>query len=410
LKLKGGFISRAGLMATVVCVGSAFSGAAVSSAALADHQPAPAHASVIGGQAASIAEFPSLAFIQAEEPLIGTFACTGTVVAPRIVLTAGHCVEDIESGAITPASGYAMATGIANLAQVKKPNISQVSQALVYPGFKPSQLRGDAGLLILKAPVAAPALPLATAADNALLDPGTPISIAGWGLTDAEAKEVPAQLQTGSSVIQGSEYCKHQSALYYPFYSPTLQLCAVDTLNHAVSGCYGDSGGPAIAHRADGSPVEVGIVSTGGPGCSPSLPNIFTRVDQVSAWVASWVAAVESGGPVPAIAIPKAHPILLTFARARDLSAIGLEEDFKYRFRKASERRIGCGRVTKEKVKCGVTWAQGGNDYFGTITIYYAIRRNSVVWNDRYKIHWVDDHCWFHSGHRQTCVIRTRAR
>jgi secreted trypsin-like serine protease len=410
LKLKGGFISRVGLVAAVVCLGSAFSGAAVPTAALADHQSASAHASVIGGHAASIAELPSLAFIQAEEQPIGIFACTGTVVAPRVILTAGHCVEDIESGAITPASGYAVATGIANLTQVKKPDVSLVSQALVYPGFKPSQLRGDAGLLVLKAPVAAPVLPLAAAADNALLEPGTPISIAGWGLTDAQAKNAPAQLQTGSSVIQDSEYCKRQSERYYPFYSPTLQLCAIDTPSHTVSGCFGDSGGPAIAQRTDGSPLEVGIVSTGGPACSRFLPNIFTRVDQVSAWVASWIAAVESGGPAPAITIPRAHPPLLTFSRAKDLSAIGFEEDFKYRFRKASEKRIRCTRIAKEKVKCGVAWAQGGNDYFGTVTIYYAIRRNSVVWNDRYKIHWVDDHCWFHSGHRQTCVVRTRAR
>ncbi len=100
----------------------------------------------------------------------------------------------------------------------------------------------------------------------------------------------------------------------------------------------------------------------------------------------------------------------MSFSRAKYLSGLGLGEDFRYRFRKGSGKRIGCRRVEREKVKCGVSWYQGGNDYYGTITVYFAIYRNTVVWNDRYRIHWVDDYCWFYSGHRQTCVVRTRTR
>jgi hypothetical protein len=409
LKPKVGITSHGGLIAAVACISMVFCGIAIPASAAASRGPAPAHASVIGGHAASIAELPSLAFIQAVEPGIGVFACTGTVVAPKVVLTAGHCVEDVESGAITAASGYAVATGIANLSGVKRTDVSQVAQAVVYPGFEPTKLRGDAGLLVLTAPVTAPALPLASAADSGLLAAGTPISISGWGLTDPKAKEAPDQLQTGSSVIQSSEYCSRQTVKYYPFYSPAQQLCAIDTPSHMVSGCFGDSGGPAMALHPDGSPVEVGIVSTGGPGCNRSLPNVFTRVDQISPWVASWIDAVEHGGPVPAIETPRAHPPLLTFEHAKELVSVGLEVDFKYRFRRASEKQIRCIRVAKEKVKCGVAWAQGGNNYFGTVTVYFAIRRNSVVWNDRYKIHWVDDRC-LNSNHSQTCLIHTRAR
>jgi hypothetical protein len=133
-------------------------------------------------------------------------------------------------------------------------------------------------------------------------------------------------------------------------------------------------------------------------------------VDQVSTWVASWVAAIESGGPTPAITIPKAHLPPLSFARAKYLSGLSFEEDFRYHFRKGTSKRIGCTRIARERVKCGVSWYQGGNDYYGTITIYFAIYHNTVAWNDRYTIHWVNDHCWFESGHRQTCVIHTRTR
>src|SRR5690349_1434996 len=103
----------AGLLA-LVCL------ALVPSAASAEPPAGPdptAHASIIGGAAATIEEFPALAYIQADEGGEKGFACTGSVVAPRVVLTAGHCVEDIETGKLTPVRDYLVATGVADLRQ-----------------------------------------------------------------------------------------------------------------------------------------------------------------------------------------------------------------------------------------------------------------------------------------------------
>ncbi|HET7443720.1 MAG TPA: serine protease [Solirubrobacterales bacterium] len=366
-----------------------------------------AQTSVIGGHSASIAELPSLAYIEGEDA-VTPYACTGTVVSPRVILTAGHCVEDIESGTITEASNLAVATGAADLRQIAKANVSLVSQALVFPGFKPSKLTGDAGILILATPTTAPPIALASAPDAGLLTAGTKLTIAGWGLTNPKAKEGSVVLKAGETIVQDTTECKRQSRRYYPFYSATQQLCAIDRPSDKVSGCFGDSGGPAIATRADGTPVEVGIVSTGGPECNRHLPNVFTRVDQVTAWVASWVAAVEAGGPAPAIKIPKAHVPQLSFERAQELAAIAFAEDFRNKFTKSSEKRISCRRLGKPRVKCTVGWYQGGNDYYGTVTIFYAIRENAVIWDDHYKIHWVNDRCYFQSGHRAGCVVHTR--
>ncbi len=368
-----------------------------------------AQTSVIGGHSAAIAELPALAYIEGEDA-ITPYSCTATVVAPRVILTAGHCVEDIESGTIAPPSGFAVATGIADLRQVTKANVSLVSQALVYPGFNPSKLQGDAGLLILATPTPAPPIALASAPDAGLVATGTKLTIAGWGLTSPKAKEGSPVLKAGETIVQDSTECKRQSRRYYPFYSGALQFCAIDRPGDRVSGCFGDSGGPAIATRADGTAVEVGVVSTGGPGCNRHLPNVFTRVDQINAWVASWVAAVEAGGPVPAIKIPKAHVPFLSVERTKELSAIAFAEDFGSRFTKSSEKQIRCRRVGKPKVKCGVAWYQGGNDYYGTVTVFYAIRKNAVVWDDHYRIHWVNDRCYFHSGHAAGCAVHTRSR
>lgn len=379
-------------------------------ATMASGRPPAAQISIIGGSAASIGAYPWMAFIESEEADGSVRQCTGTVVAPRIVLTAGHCVEDTETGVIAPAAAYAVATGTADLNALQPANVSRVSQAIVYPAFNPSILKNDAGILVLAKPTAAPAIALAGNGDEARLRAGTPISIAGWGLTEPGAEEIPAELQAASTIIQSSTYCAKQVGKYYPFFSATTQLCAVDPPSFSVATCHGDSGGPAIAQRSPGVMVEIGITSLGDAKCSPQLPNVFTRVDQISSWVGSWIASVEGNGPTPPVTVPKLVPPKLTIPRARLLARKSLGEDFRSHYRRGFARRIGCSRVERERVRCDVGWSQGGNLYYGTITVYYLIDRETVYWDDRYKIHWVDDYCWSSSGHRENCVIHTRRR
>ena len=107
---------------------------------------------MIGGHNATIADYPSLAFIEGVQATAG-YACTGTVVAPRLILTAGHCVEDIESSSIVEPELIAVATGVFNLQKIQIAQVSKVERVLAYPGFDPTKLHGDAGLLILTAPV-----------------------------------------------------------------------------------------------------------------------------------------------------------------------------------------------------------------------------------------------------------------
>ena len=394
------------IFAALACLGLCLVGASGAGAA---SKEAKAHASIIGGRTASIEELPSLAYLEGENAS-GGYSCSGTVVAPRVVLTAGHCVEDIESGEMTLPANIAVATGVADLRTVSAANVSRVSQALVYPKFDPGELIGDAGLLILTGPVSAPPIRMASSTDGALLTAGTQLTVAGWGLTSAKAKEGSAELKLGLTKVQTTKTCRTKSRRYYPFYTPAEQLCALDSPRQKTTACHGDSGGPAIAVGADGVPVEVGIVSTGGPGCSRSLPNVFTRVDRVAAWVDQWIAAIEAGGPQPAITVPKAHKPYLSVARAKELAGVGFAHDFRQRFTRSSEKRIACKRRAKAKIKCQVSWYQGGDDYFGTVTVYYSIVHNTIAWNFTYTISWVNNHCYFYSGHRASCKIHTKQR
>jgi hypothetical protein len=163
-----------------------------------------------------------------------------------------------------------------------------------------------------------------------------------------------------------------------------------------------------IAQHADGSPVEIGVVSTGGPSCSTKLPNIFTRVDRLSTWAAEWVAAVEAGGAAPSL--PHAQVPVMTRETGEGFAAAVLTGALREHFRSPKNTRGECRRRGRSAVRCTLAWVSGADLYGSTITVYYAARRNAVVWDDHYRIQWVNRHCWLASGHRERCAIHSRHR
>jgi len=360
----------------VVAAGVASAVPAAPPALAGGHAPPSAAASVIGGRTASIVEFPWLAFVAAEPVKDEPFSCTGAVIAPRIVLTAGHCIQKPERLRAFPPSIYRVVTGVADLRQAARANVSTVSRAIFYPTFETADLQVDAGLLVLSAPVAVPNLRLASGADAALMQAGSPLSIAGWGVTRPGAKRGPAVLRAGGLAVRPPGSCRRVVAPFEPYYSTAGQLCALDTAGHTVSGCFGDSGGPAVATGADGAPVAVGIVVSGAPECDLRLPNIFTRVDKVSGWAAGWIASIEAGAPPPPA--PKAAPPRLDFDRAKELGAVALRKTFHARFVRGTEKRVSCRREGWAKVSCRVAWRNGNRRYHGTFTIEYVVAGYTV--------------------------------
>jgi secreted trypsin-like serine protease len=345
-----------------------------------------AQASIVGGHASSIAEFPSLSFIEAHEGNHG-FACTGTVVAPRVVLTAAHCVESLEHGGLTPAGQYALATGVTGPREAKTENIFRVTESHVFPGFDPGTLHGDAGILILDRPTSAPPIVLAGAGDAALYEGGAVVQLAGWGLTKANAREQPAGLRSTSMVVQSPATCKQRTRSFFKPYSPAVQLCTLDAPSRKSGGCFGDSGGPAIGQRADGTPVELGVISSGADFCSTKKPNILTRVDVISPWVSEWIAAIEAGGPRPVLAPGTTFP-LLTKPTAESFAIFTLIDHFGNRFIRAKKLVGDCHRTSRTRFKCEIAWLVGRFVYAGVVTPFYVRRDNAVVWDSHFHFRW----------------------
>jgi secreted trypsin-like serine protease len=255
-----------------------------------------AQASIVGGSTASSEEWPWAAFILAVDKEGEGFSCSGSVIAPDLVLTAGHCVEDIVTGRKTPLPEYVVVTGSSDVRHAFRRQISKVKRAILYPGFNRFKVHGDAALLQLARPTKAPALALATETDAALLKANTPTWIAGWGLFGPlrKLRRTPV-LRRAATFVQQRVYCRNHARAYYPFFNYSSQLCTITPPGFSVGTCHGDSGGPALAFREDGTPVQIGITSLGAADCDTHLPDIFTRVDRIYPWIAEQIAATATG-------------------------------------------------------------------------------------------------------------------
>ena len=260
---------------------------AMAPGAAADGGSGGARSSVVGGTPATPGQFPWMAFVVAAEEE-GVLACSGTVIAPRIVLTAAHCVvKPAKDGLFDPA-GYRVVTGVTNWTDPAG-QVSEVTQMIPYPKWgkfgsdDPRFEFGDAALLVLSAPVTTPGIALAKPGDTRFLRPGAHARVAGWGQTYYEQEAFTESLMWAKTVVESSR-CEGLWG----------RICAIDFPRAKSSVCHGDSGGPIFAFDEKRGWVEIGVTEAVLYRCSTHRPQLFTRVDVLRKWIYGRVRAIEA--------------------------------------------------------------------------------------------------------------------
>lgn len=180
--------------------------------------------------------------------LAGTdYVCSGTLIAPTLIVTAAHCVQD-QTG--NKSSNYIFAAPGAALDAPINPTLKRPSvvQVITEPGFvlTATNEKDDIAILRLDVPLATKGfIRIATAEEVASLAEGADIQ--GYGFGDVFETNAPYSTFTR---VYPLKWKTAQNG------SSTIQITSAD-----ASACAGDSGGPITSKLASGEEVLVAIMS-----------------------------------------------------------------------------------------------------------------------------------------------------
>ena len=210
---------------------------------------APAYAIVGGGAPSAEGVGRSVVTVVGSR---GNF-CTGALIAPKIVLTAAHCVQ--------PGADYK----IVEYGADKQPLLQDVKSVAIHPGFNMQAMlahraTADVALLQLGSP-AKGKMPSTLGLPNIPIIVGSRFTIAGIGVTVRGDGKSGGTIRVAGLIATGKP--------------GTLQIRLVDPVNQGtrdgLGACTGDSGGPVFEDKPSG-PAIIGVVSwstgpNGSAGC-----------------------------------------------------------------------------------------------------------------------------------------------
>jgi MYXO-CTERM domain-containing protein len=194
--------------------------------------------------------------------------CSGTIIAPQVVLTAAHCVYRVDASDLQVLVGPDDSTPTQTIA---------VASVAAYPTYSDEDtgLQGgvDLGVAFLATP--ANVTPATAATSPAAGDfAGAEVTLVGYGI-DSTASGTGAGMRRSVSL---------------PVDSVCSRLLTVGGLD--ADACFGDSGGAVLLGGA-----LVAVISSGMGDCA--TPSLMTRLDAHADWISAILAGGDAGAACP---------------------------------------------------------------------------------------------------------------
>jgi secreted trypsin-like serine protease len=228
---------------------------------------------VIGGTVIRASRYPGVGQVVANDFAGGQGTlCGGALIAPRVVVTAGHCFLHVPLKRLQPVSvvfGRQWAYPHQNPPAGIHIRVERVAHAPINPGLHQSY-PDDIELLYLQR--RAPVKPLKLGSAHAARA-RAPVFVLGWGLTGNHESELRRNQLHGLAMrVRSNRRCRTLAGTEY---DAATQICLTAAAGAGPQGtCYGDSGSPLLS--ANGSTV-LGTVSTSNNFCGKGA-SIYTRL------------------------------------------------------------------------------------------------------------------------------------
>lgn len=240
---------------------------------------------IIGGSNAYFGEFPAVTYIESDES-DGSGVCTGTLIHPRLVLTAAHCLKGkniwVRVGLVKLGQDPSTFTARKSILTIPHPAFIEVkNMADFYLSGKFLSDQNDIGLILLENEVTGVALPHIPQpnTDSKLYDEKNITTAVGWGATGYTTEGIvilPDTLQKLDLPIYSSDNTQ-KKIIEVGYYDKNA--------SHTTSS--GDSGGPIFITK-DNVIYILGVL-VGGYDTKPSkYTNLIAYSDWLNSQIAMW--------------------------------------------------------------------------------------------------------------------------
>jgi secreted trypsin-like serine protease len=220
---------------------------------------------VVGGTPVPAGTWPDAVAVIANDAM-----CSGTLIAPDVVLTAGHCIETHPIGVVVNDVDLSKQSGEA----------IRVKSATAYPDWQHSY---DVGVLVLDHAASAKPRAIASACTvKEHLTDGAKVHVVGFGLTTEDGTGMNTRLHEALLTVTDATCTNDPDC--QPSVAPGGEFMAG---GDGVDSCFGDSGGPIYIDGFKGSAligvVSRGIEEIGGKPCGGG--GVYVRADAVVPWI-----------------------------------------------------------------------------------------------------------------------------
>ncbi|XP_036971411.1 proproteinase E-like [Acanthopagrus latus] len=233
---------------------------------------------VVNGEDARAHSWPWQISLQVKHGSRYHHTCGGTLIGPRWVLTAGHC--------IWPGDVYRVVLGEHDMTlQEGTEQIRDVLRIIVHPNWDIDFVADGNDLALLKldkSPIMNDSVGVACLpAAGEILAHGTSCYISGWGNLYTHGP-MPDKLQQALLPVVEHSVCTQSD-----WWGGTVKSTMVCAGGDVVSGCNGDSGGPLNCLGQDGRWYIQGVTSfVSSRVCNEvKKPTVFTRTSAFTDWL-----------------------------------------------------------------------------------------------------------------------------